>query len=73
MTATVVPFPLTRRRKLVARLRKSKPGEYRHCLRLQARMLERAGIPEEEICRQLRALITAAQYGPPPQRTGGMA
>ncbi len=70
--AKIVPFPLVRRRRLIARLRKSKPGEQRHYLRVQARMLEQAGISEDEILRQLRALWAAAQCGPT-NRTGGVA
>ena len=71
--AKVLPFPPVRRQRLIARLRRSKPGEYRNCLRLQARMLQRAGISEEEICRQLRSVIAAAQYGMLAGRTGGAA
>jgi len=67
---TVVPFPLVRRSRLIAR--KSKPGEQRHYLRVQARMLQRTGIGEDEILRQLRALWATAQCGPP-NRTGGAA
>jgi hypothetical protein len=73
MTAIIVAFPLVRRCRWIARLRQSKPGEFRHYLRMQVRMLERAGISEEEIAHQLRAVIAAAQLGGPPNRTGGVA
>jgi hypothetical protein len=74
--ADIVPFPLIRRRRLIARLRQSKPGELRHYLRVQARMLERAGIDGDEIAAQLRALCVAVQCGGNPHRShtpGGAA
>jgi hypothetical protein len=65
MGADIIAFPLVRRRRLIARLRQSKPGEFRYYLRQQIGMLRRAGIPEDEIDRQVRAAICAAQVGGP--------
>ena len=63
VTAEVIPFPLVRRRRLVARLRQSKPGQFQHYIEKQARMLQRAGIVDDEIERQLQALVNLAQPG----------
>jgi hypothetical protein len=63
--AVVIPFPLVRRKRLIARLRRSKPGEFRHYVDQQVSMLRRAGIAEDEIDRQLRALFCAVQFGMP--------
>jgi hypothetical protein len=71
--AEIVPFPLVRRRRLIGRLRRSRPGEFQHYIRQQVRMLRRAGIPEEEIDRQLRAVWCAVQLGGGNVPFGGVA
>ena len=72
--AEIIPFPLARRRKLIARLRQSKPGEFRYYVRQQVGSLRKAGISEDEIERQLRTVFCAVRLsGPVSHVPGGAA
>ena len=58
---SVIPFPLVRRKKLIAQLQRARSDKEREfALRRTVLAMERAGIPPEVIAAQVRAVTIAA-------------